>query len=1099
MIKISIIFSFIFFINMNVFSLREAFFNRDYELHYKKIFYDLTSDQFSLEKFSEFHRSIQVRMNEIEENYPIGNHLLKGYQTLLEYLDKMRFSLEEKDRIILSKSIFDLDYALKSYALKIPLFEMIDTVYQTFYFISVEENREEATNLTMPSSAVKDYYTEEELDHLKVQGFDLSWLSPKHSRNEYVDLTFNIEEVNVAEKYLTGDTPVYRDFLISYPEDNRYDYESIVYKKKNPLILVSNKNYLYHVTLFNNLHSKPTAGSLSTALGFYVEHTKYVEDLKVYFKDDLEYEQMRNDWNHYKPDDLLDPEVFKLRRDQRGKFLLIPKSCVKFYEFKDQKFSRIGPWSYMHHGSQELREVRGMYLFNMWIGNSDFSQKQNRIILQKDDTGSQLFYTRDDIGFSFGFFTSEKINAFPWQVTWTMNSEKVYFKYINHNFTDNVDFITHADARWMIRRIAKLSRKQIDDAVTLGGWARSPIDLHATLVEKLISRRNDLVKTFRLEDEIPMIPLDFQFEFFDFIGDGSFDQLEDELKQFVQKSKRYARNYLQDLLVSAITAFEKIDALEFIVGTEYPVLSEVHLKSYRTLVENVESTSEEDRLIVRDEFTVGLRLGGGVLLSGDMGKFKKYTLIHSVKNKEKSYNLKKFIIPFGIPYHTVMEKLPREHILIVESWIDIRGRLLLSSPSILVGSSLEISDSQVMLDRIFYMKNKDYRLKIYKDTLSLNQSLFKFFGDFGFIRYNIFKNEHRFGEVDRTIYEILLQDNSYQTKEQQEAAIFQEVIQKNNFEILDGIALKEQLDSRFMETFFQFSFFTIAGFKYQSRYDEIFTLNSSQPSILQGIVKDHRHWSFFSTGEEAERRFYLTVNPLNPGKNLMKLIFQKIDQQAHTEEFEKNYFPFIDGLSNQVNFLSFTPRLHSDFDRWGVLQFNVTLDINADGIEGILELKREEVMGRLSRMIKDLPKVYKRTTRRMGGRRKVVKVTEKFFYHGQYYKSIRTLSKMKGFVEKISIARDVMNIDSVKVILTNLFKITEPSHGFFNPIFLSTILSFLDSSNYSLKVSVKHPLEIEDFTAGSLFLYNAKGEMGYKVFDYNAFDLKDTIGLFKLL
>lgn len=50
----------------------------------------------------------------------------------------------------------------------------------------------------------------------------------------------------------------------------------------------------------------------------------------------------------------------------------------------------------------------------------------------------------------------------------------------------------------MVRLIARLTRKQIDDAVALGGW---PLPLRQLLVEKLISRRNQMVEAFKLVGE----------------------------------------------------------------------------------------------------------------------------------------------------------------------------------------------------------------------------------------------------------------------------------------------------------------------------------------------------------------------------------------------------------------------------------------------------------------------------------------------------------------------------------------------------------------------------------------------------------------------
>ena len=58
-----------------------------------------------------------------------------------------------------------------------------------------------------------------------------------------------------------------------------------------------------------------------------------------------------------------------------------------------------------------------------------------------------------------------------------------------------MSLITYADARWMTRQIAQLSRKQIVQAVSIGHWPRAAGEL---LTEKLIHRRNQLVEAFDL-------------------------------------------------------------------------------------------------------------------------------------------------------------------------------------------------------------------------------------------------------------------------------------------------------------------------------------------------------------------------------------------------------------------------------------------------------------------------------------------------------------------------------------------------------------------------------------------------------------------------
>ena len=57
----------------------------------------------------------------------------------------------------------------------------------------------------------------------------------------------------------------------------------------------------------------------------------------------------------------------------------------------------------------------------------------------------------------------------------------------------------------MVRKIAALSREQIEAAVSLG---RLPGGTGQLFVEKLINRRNGLVKAFGLSDEFESMPVE---------------------------------------------------------------------------------------------------------------------------------------------------------------------------------------------------------------------------------------------------------------------------------------------------------------------------------------------------------------------------------------------------------------------------------------------------------------------------------------------------------------------------------------------------------------------------------------------------------------
>ncbi len=61
-----------------------------------------------------------------------------------------------------------------------------------------------------------------------------------------------------------------------------------------------------------------------------------------------------------------------------------------------------------------------------------------------------------------------------------------------------MEHCTWSDARWMARRIGALGRADLERAFAESGWP----DFSQKLgVEKMLARRNDLIKAFDLEEE----------------------------------------------------------------------------------------------------------------------------------------------------------------------------------------------------------------------------------------------------------------------------------------------------------------------------------------------------------------------------------------------------------------------------------------------------------------------------------------------------------------------------------------------------------------------------------------------------------------------
>ena len=81
------------------------------------------------------------------------------------------------------------------------------------------------------------------------------------------------------------------------------------------------------------------------------------------------------------------------------------------------------------------------------------------------------------------------------------------FRVVNfHTVVDNEAFkaMTEEDARWMARRIGRLTREQIVGALQASGYDAVMVGKYA---DKLVHRRNRMIEDLGLEAEFPMLPM----------------------------------------------------------------------------------------------------------------------------------------------------------------------------------------------------------------------------------------------------------------------------------------------------------------------------------------------------------------------------------------------------------------------------------------------------------------------------------------------------------------------------------------------------------------------------------------------------------------
>jgi hypothetical protein len=134
-------------------------------------------------------------------------------------------------------------------------------------------------------------------------------------------------------------------------------------------------------------------------------------------------------------------------------------------------------WSYYQNPFVGTKELNGLLVLQVMLGNSDLKDEQNALYtLKQPFDGAARWYVARDLGQSFGrtgVIDAPRGDAKVFEQTpfiKGMAGQYVRFDYRGRHGV-LIDKITPADVRWICERLQRLSDKQWDDAFRAGGYA----------------------------------------------------------------------------------------------------------------------------------------------------------------------------------------------------------------------------------------------------------------------------------------------------------------------------------------------------------------------------------------------------------------------------------------------------------------------------------------------------------------------------------------------------------------------------------------------------------------------------------------------------
>ncbi|MFO1498325.1 MAG: hypothetical protein U1G07_08040 [Verrucomicrobiota bacterium] len=208
-----------------------------------------------------------------------------------------------------------------------------------------------------------------------------------------------------------------------------------------------------------------------------------------------------------------DPAEFRSAVEGEIAYLVLREANVQEADATGQS---IGPWDFEGLGREHRRELRGAGLLAAWLSWFDSRFDNTRLGLIRDGSGTKLIHYFSDLGGGLGRargtfrHTTESANDFEWRFTELRKprghpDKPGRFRVIGYEPQEDTGAfreMTIDDARWMARMLGQLTEEQLVQALAASGYAAAELRLY---LEKLVSRRDQMIRDLEMEDEIRLL------------------------------------------------------------------------------------------------------------------------------------------------------------------------------------------------------------------------------------------------------------------------------------------------------------------------------------------------------------------------------------------------------------------------------------------------------------------------------------------------------------------------------------------------------------------------------------------------------------------
>jgi len=804
----------------------------------------------------------------------------------------------------------------------------------------------EASNLVNPDTG--EFYTPDELEALIRSGFDISKLDPP-DETPFWRAKEDISKIDIIDNYLNGRDPVHGGIVSRFPafDGAEFDLDKTHKTQSKPKLDVfdmdeecrkkskkKQKKCRRKLKLKFGMetHADPPSNALLAALGFNSDVSMHLKNVRVNLGETSR-QQVEKDWigyfdrqrlHTYIPlESVLHEGEAGRGRGERGEYLVFKETVA---EFKPRELDRIGMFPFSWGMAAGSREARGLFLFNVWIANADMKDEENnKLILRKDAEGERKMYlVQQDIGHSMGWVLPERPEAFTWDLVET-NPTSILFgwanrtielNYINLQDTGLEHTATFADAKWTARRIAQLTRKQIEDAVSLGSW---PGGISRLYVEKLINRRNQLVQAFGLEDEFDPMPVDRHLTTEDgSVVDGHlvqnrWDASPIDFDEHWQDVFGPVFTYLSDRAMQGIqagvAAIDVINPGDITITGKLAVLPRILVHLSRQVILNPEPEGAFDQYIVVDTMDVGIRVGVGYIGTVEGTLIKKYTLAYPVASQRQGIKAGIGVINFLLPYDVHRGKLPEKYVLYREHAFKAGFRLSSDHTSFLSPFGVDADQNWVLAHRSV-IDHRNENPIVWVDKPKYLERNAHMFVELAVLQIPFLGGSTSGGSVAGEVWTI--DGSKLDVVGDDGVAVFEKMVRKGDFRAREKILLRAprraSSDFKSRETWWNLLF---VSWRSRSSEEKITLMDAAGNSVREERQAERRKtfsWSFLDNGETQEFRvtgFLGASDGTGRAREepVVVAAFAVDDLNTHSDEFD-SYYDLLEGIGAGQTYLA---------------------------------------------------------------------------------------------------------------------------------------------------------------------------------------------------